>query len=306
MTNKVLSWLVAILLVCVGLAVTEVSLRGLGLGNPILFYTNASYRFAMQPNQHQVRQRGANVTIDSMGFRAVKDWATPAENKLLFIGDSITWGGTYIDDADTFAAGVCRRMEQATGQSFVCGNAGANQYGTDNMAERIRYKKVNDETALIVTLFSGDTLRGLQDADGSYFFTAPPPGPLRALWEAVTFLAWRAYRAMRPLETRRGDDDLRVAERSLDNLFAAIRETQRPGRKVLLVFSPTEQELGGRETPFTRHVRTILERSGFDLLDLNPIVTAAHSTDFYYDGLHLETKGHRVYAEQIANRLLGK
>jgi hypothetical protein len=197
-------------------------------------------------------------------------------------------------------------MEPATGQSFVCGNAGANQYGTDNMAERIRYKKVSDETALIVTLFSGDTLRGLQDADGSFFFTAPPPGPLRACWEAATFLVWRLYRTMRPLQTHRFDDGLRVAERSLENLFAAIRETQRPGRKVLLVLSPIEQELGGRESALTRHVRAILERSGFDVLDLNPIVTAAHSPDFYYDGMHLETKGHRVYAEQIANRLLGK
>src|SRR5262249_59735916 len=188
-------------------------------------------------------QGGAKVRSDSKGCGGVKDWTSPADGKLLFIGDSITWGGTYIDDEDTFAAGVCARLEQATGRSFVCGNAGANEYGTDNMAERIRYKTVDDETAVIVTLFSGDTVRGLQDADGSYFFTAPPPGPLRALWEAVTFLAWRAYRAMRPLETRRGDDDFRVAERSLDNLFAAIRETQRPGRKVLLVFSPTEQEL---------------------------------------------------------------
>jgi hypothetical protein len=75
---------------------------------------------------------------------------------------------------------VCQRLEKATGRSFVCGNSGANQYGTDNMAERIRYKDVDDETALVVTLISGDTLRGLRDADGSFFFTAPPPGPLKA------------------------------------------------------------------------------------------------------------------------------
>ena len=37
-----------------------------------------------------------------------------------------------------------------------------------------------------------------------------------------------------------GGDDLRVAERSLQNLFDAIRETQRPGRIVLIVLSPLE------------------------------------------------------------------
>src|SRR5262249_30983956 len=156
----------------------------------------------------------------------------------------------------------CARLEKATGRSFVCGNSGVNQYGTDNMAERIRYKNVSDETILVVTLISPDTLRGLHDADGSFFFTSPPPGPLRAHWEAATFLVWRLYRLMRPLVDDQHDDDLRVAQRSLENLFAAINETQRPGRKVLIVLSPIEQELGGKESDFTRHVRSQLARSG--------------------------------------------
>jgi len=302
--RKALYWAVLIAVVCSPVVVMELLLRSAGLGYPILFYTNASYRFAVQPNQHQVRQRGARVTIDSKGFRAVKDWNSPADGKLLFIGDSITWGGTYIDDADTFAAGVCQRLEKATGQRFVCGNASANQYGTENMAARIRYKDVDDETALIITLISGDTLRGLRDADGSFFFTAPLSGPLRAHWEVATFLVWRLYRAMRPLESYHFDHDLQVTERSLDNLFAAVRETDRPGRKVLIVLSPLEQELGGREKRLTRYVRSLIERSGFDFLDLHGSVTAAHSPDFYYDGVHLDTTGHHFYADQIAKRLL--
>src|SRR5215471_15683082 len=175
-SKRVVYWIITIALLFVPMVLAELVLRSAGLGRPILFYTNASYRFAAQPEQHQVRLRGARVTIDSRGFRAVRDWSSPASGKLLFIGDSVTWGGTYIDDADTFAEGVCQRLE-ATGKRFVCGNTGANQYGTDNMAERIRYKSVDDETALIITLISADTLRGLRDADGSFFFTAPPPGP---------------------------------------------------------------------------------------------------------------------------------
>jgi hypothetical protein len=299
-----LYWIIVIALVGAPVVGAELLLRRAGLGHPILFYTNASYRFAVAPNQHQVRQMGAGVTIDSKGFRAVKDWSSPADGKLMFIGDSVTWGGTYIDDADTFAAGVCERLDKATGNTFICGNAAANQYGTDNMAARIRYRQVDDETVLIVTLISGDTLRGLRDADGSFFFTAPPPGPFKAVWEATTFLAWRLYRAMRPLEAYRPEHDARVAERSLENLFAAIRATQRPGRKVLIVLSPLEQELKGSESPLTAHVRSVLARSGFDFLDLHAAVSAAHAPDFYYDGEHLAVRGHRFYADQIAARLL--
>ena len=300
--KRAVFFLITVVLVCAPIGVVEIYLRYVGLGNPILFYANASYRYAPLPNQRQLRQRGARVTIDSQGLRDTKNWSDPADAKIVFIGDSVTWGGTYIDDADTFADGVCQRLAQATGKSFVCGNAGANQYGTDNMAERIRYKDFNDETALVVTLIAPDTTRGLAEADGRYFFSQRPPPPFRALWEAVTFVTWRFYQYLRPVSYRSADD-FRVAERSLENLFAAIRETQRPGRTVLIVLSPLKNELGGHESGLTKHVQALLRRSGFDVLDLHAAVSAVHSKDFYYDGIHLDVKGHHFYADQIAARL---
>jgi hypothetical protein len=295
-------WLIMIGLVCSPVVLAEVYLRSAGLGYPLLFYANASYRFALVPNQKQLRQRGATVTVDSKGLRSTKDWSDSADAKILFIGDSVTWGGTYIDDADTFSEGVCQRLAKTSGKRLVCGNAGANQYGTDNMAERIRYKDVNDESALVVTLIAQDTVRGLADADGRFFFSAPPPAPIRALWEATTFAAWRLYQSLRPISYRNGDD-LRVAERSLENLFLAIRETQRPGRTSLIVLSPIEDELNGHEGILTKHVQAILARSGFEVLDLHTAVSAAIGKGFYYDRIHLEVRGHQFYADQIAGRL---
>ena len=301
--KKAAFWIIAALLIVTPVVLAELYLRSLGLGNPILFYANASYRFAPQPNQQQLRQRGARVTIDNKGLRSTTDWADPADAKLLFIGDSVTWGGTYIDDGELFSDGVCQRLAAATGKRYVCGNAGANQYGTDNMAERIRYKDVDDESVLVVTLITQDTVRGRVDAEGRYFFMQQPPPPFRALWEATTFLTWVLYKTLRP-QTYRSDDDLQVAERSLENLFSAIRETQRPGRKVLIVLSPEKDELDGRESTLTEHVRSMLARSGFDWLDLHGPVSKAVTPNFYYDQLHLDVPGHAFYAEQIAARLM--
>ena len=301
--KKVAFWLVAGILICAPIVLAELYLRSVGLGNPILFYANASYRFAPQPNQQRLRRRGATVTIDSKGLRSTTDWTAPADAKLLFIGDSVTWGGTYVDDRDTFAEGVCRHLAEQTGKRYGCGNAGVNQYGTENMAERIRYKNVDDESILVVTMIAHDTVRGLVDAEGRYFFMQQPPPPFRALWEATTFLTWTVYKALRQ-QTYRPDDDLRVAERSLENLFAAIRETQRPGRNVLIVLSPIKDELHGREGPLTKHVRSVLARSGFDWLDLHTLVSAVTAPDFYYDQMHLDVPGHTFYADQIASRLM--
>jgi hypothetical protein len=295
-------WLVIVLIVLAPIGLAELYLRFVGLGIPILYYANASYRFAPQPNQKQIRVRGASVTLDSKGLRSTNDWTNPADAKILFIGDSVTWAGTYIDDADTFSEGVCRRLAKATGKTFVCGNAGANEYGTDNMAARIRYKDFDDESALVVTLISDDTLRGLVDAEGRFFFMQPPPPPFRALWEATTFATWRFYKFLRP-KSYRGDDDLRVAQRSLENLFAAIRETQRPGRKNMIVLSPSKSELNGRESAITKQVQSMLASSGLEVLDLSAAVSEAVTEDFYYDDIHLDVRGHRFYADQIARRL---
>jgi hypothetical protein len=302
--KRVVFWITLLAIVGLPIVVAELLLRHAGLGDPILFHANMSYRYAPQPNQSRARRGGARVTIDSKGFRAVRDWTSPADGKLLFIGDSVTWGGTYIDDEDTFAAGVCARLEQATARRFVCGNAGANQYGTDNMAERIRHKGVDDESVLVVTLISDDALRGLRDAEGPLLYTAPPPGPFKALWEATAFLVWELNRAMRPIRPVRSEQDSQVAERRLHTLFAAINETQRPGRRVLIVVSPTQIELGGNDTALTKVVRAVLARSGFDFLDLYGPVSAAHGPGFYYDGVHLDRRGHHFYADQIAQRLL--
>lgn len=295
-------WLIFVAIVCAPAVLAELYLRSTGLGHPILFYANASYRFAPQPNQRQVRLHGASVTIDSKGFRGTQDWSDAADAKILFIGDSVTWGGTYIDDKDLFSEGVCQRLSKTSGKRLVCGNTGVNGYGTDNMAERIRYKEVDDESALVVTLIAPDSVRGLEDPNGHYFFMRPPPPPFRALWEATTFATLQLYHYMQPISYR-ADDDLRVAERSLENLFGAIRETQRPGRKVLIVLSPMKPELGGRESPLTRRVQSVLARSPFPVLDLHAAVSQAFSEDFYYDNMHLDVRGHHFYADQIAERL---
>jgi hypothetical protein len=118
----------------------------------------------------------------------------------------------------------------------------------------------------------------------------------------VTFLTWRFYKSLRPLSVQ-SSNDLRVAERSLDNLFDAIRKTERPTRKVLIVLSPLEDELNGHERVLTKHVQAILLRSGFDVLDLHAAVSAAVIKDFYPDNMHLNVEGNQFYADQIAARL---
>lgn len=295
-------WILIVILPAIPVALAELYLRSIGLGHPILYYANSSYRYAPLPNQKQVRQRGAAITIDSKGLRGMKDWNSSADGKILFVGDSVTWGGTYIDDKDTFANRVCVQLEKSLKRTFVCGNAGVNAYGTDNMAERIRYKDFADESAIVVTLITADTVRGMSDLWRLPSFTAQPPGPFKALWEAGTFVVWKLLQVLRPV-SHDPAHDLQVADRSLSNLVAVLQDINRANRKVLIVLSPEKRELNGKESDLTKRVRSVLDGSGLDFLDLHQPISAVPNDSFFYDTAHLEVPGHYFVANRIADRL---
>jgi hypothetical protein len=81
---------------------------------------------------------------------------------------------------DLYSNVVCVDLKKALKRDLTCGNAGVNSYGVDNMAKRIRYKDLADESAIVVTGVSFNAVRGLTDIDSLPYFVAPPPGPFKA------------------------------------------------------------------------------------------------------------------------------
>jgi lysophospholipase L1-like esterase len=303
-TARSLFWILVLLLLAAPLVLAEIYLRAIGLGDPILYSANSSYRYAPRPNQKHVGQRAATITLDSKGLRGTRDWTAPADGKILFIGASITWGGSYIDDKDLYSNVACVDLKKSLNLDLTCGNAGVNSYGIDNMAERIRYKDFADESAIVVTISPYNAVRGLADIGSLPYFVFPPPGPFKAVWEAATVQVWNLLQLLRDVRFDRSHD-LSVAERSLGNLFAALRETDRSGRKVLIVLMPMREQLDGQENDLTRRVRAILEASKLDFLDLHQPISAAPSRNelYYSDGTHLELAGHHFVGHRIAEKM---
>src|SRR5262245_34552587 len=111
-SKRLFLWIAVAAMLLLPAVLAELFLRMQGLGDPILYEENASFQYAPRPNQTRVRFNGARITIDSKGLRGTKDWKTPSDAKILFVGDSVTWGGTAIDDRDTFANLTCVRLEE--------------------------------------------------------------------------------------------------------------------------------------------------------------------------------------------------
>ena len=282
----------------------EAVVRWMGLGDPVIYSTNAAYRYAPLPNQH-ITRRGASISIGPEGLRGLDSWSGAADHRVLFVGDSVTWGGTNTDDDKTFAYLTCEKLKARFQQKFVCGNAGVNGYGTDNMIARLRYDpQLERADTIVVTLISVDPIRGTSDLDSAHFFTRQPFGPLRGIWEVA---AYGAFTVAGRLRWRRDayDDrfDIPVAMEALQRLYAELHELENNGKRILMVFSPHKDEFYGDPDELDAAVRADLAHSGYSFLDLTEPMRGVVERGVYYDNVHLNSVGHALYADWIANAL---
>lgn len=324
LARKLLLCVIALASALVGLVFVELGLRFIGLGDPVVYRTNIAYRYAPRPNQSVQRLRGAWVTINESGYRSTESWMKPAALKVLWIGDSVTWGGSYIDDRDTFAELSCEVIEDATGLEAVCGNAGVNAYGVDNMTSRLRYDRAGDSATVVVAVIGWWNLdRAQQNIGGNSWLQRDPPGWFPALWELA---AYEASRILVYLQGERTCDEAygpEVARASLAGLLQELAKKQNEGTIVLLVRSPALHEAVDAESfPTMPHLPWCLESapalireleeaiasSGLPYMDMTSVArreAAMDSTEpFFYDAAHLDVRGHRVYAQAIGNKIL--
>ena len=165
----------------------EFQARLIGLGTPVVYEHNAAFGYTLAPNQNVTRLRNANIIINESGLRSDKTWETENNNKIkiLFLGDSVTYGGSYIDNSQLFTSQICGDL----GDKFICGNAGVNSYGVLNIALRSRYdSRVQDANIVIFTFVLSDFLRGLQNSSVAHYYLSPPNRWMPGLEESLNFL----------------------------------------------------------------------------------------------------------------------
>ncbi|MEM0962076.1 MAG: hypothetical protein AAGK21_05980 [Bacteroidota bacterium] len=297
----------------VGLAVLEIAARSLGLGDPILYHATVAGGLRPLPSQSVERVGGARVTIDASGVRSASTTADTAALRVLYLGDSVTWGGSRTDDADTFAEVAADALRQQSGSVYAM-NAGVN--GTSLLNAADVYRTYADSVDAVVWLFPwGDVTRS--------YASLGPLWPARltprlALVEAVDQVLFRYW--LPALRERGGTaEDFEVAEfppgyaevgrrelaaRQDSNLAAArrvLRDARQRGLPLVLGVTPTLD--GAAPAPLAPAARAFLadaDTLGAAIFDVHASVDAAGGPDgLFLDAVHLTTEGHRVVGEAL-------
>jgi len=281
----------------------------LGLGEPIVYDAHPLWGYSPRENRKYNRFNGAKVTINEVGARSTNPWNTNGNN-ILFIGDSITYGGSYINDDQTFASLSCKELS-----NWTCHNAGVNAYGILNMVARSRYDtRISSAPIRVFTFITEDFDRGLQDANTAHFVLREPPQYLNALWEISNFFAakispknWFGKKSDIQNQKRLEREIILNRQFALDILISELRRLEDQGLNFLLVFSPTISEIRNREMIRNNMILAKLQAE-YPGRFLNLIEAVSNNylrgdDLIFYDQAHYGREGHRLISNYLSHSL---
>ena len=306
-SKKIFHLLLVLIVFLISLFLLEFLLRVYGLGDPVIYKTNLSYRYAPSPNQSVVRYKKSKVTINQESLRATLEWDNNNQNKILFFGDSVTYGGSYLDNKEIFSELTCHNLNLISKNNYLCGNAGVNAYGVDNIINRISHGEVQNEEWIIVTLITDDGFRSLQDILAIPAFLDKPK-LFPAIQECLLHIIWRANNILRDnyfadiSKNYKEDHSLYFYQLSFKNLNNVLINYLIKGKKILVIFHPSKQEiLVGKQSKEYLLMKDVFQqsKSGLLFLDMFPIIQSFSSSDIYFDDIHLNKKGHILFSEKI-------
>ncbi len=270
----------AVTAVIVVLALAELGLRVLGVGQVMTYAPDPRYGFLMRPNQ-VVSTYGSPIEINARGLRgpAVTEPKPAGTVRVLFLGDSITYGGGRIREPELF----CRRVEAMArndGLPVESVNGSAPGWGPQNWTGWVEAHGTLGADLAVMMLPETDRERPFASLASGRLVQKAPLLRLTTLWLRVKFVVF-------PEGPKKGDP-LPANVAALRRLGAALGDTP-----LVVTFVPSRD-------PDTHPERWPPYEALYpDALDLRGRLAPEH----FIDDVHLSASGHAAVAEALYERL---
>ncbi|KPK29649.1 MAG: hypothetical protein AMK70_15535 [Nitrospira bacterium SG8_35_1] len=296
------------LLLC--LLIFELFLRTFsGLGNPPLYEISPLYGYRLKPSQI-IEPRGgvgflygARVTTNNLGLRAAAEWDSNPAGKILFMGDSVTYGGQYIGDNQLFSSVAESRLP-----GWQVGNGATNAWGIENIAGLIKDYDFSPAEVVVTCVIEGDFYRGLTRASSMPLWTERP---VFALQDLLMHSIWRVNKSRYDnwADQLANDEDHldKIVDRAARHLKDLDNYLQQKQIAHFIFILPTRSQIVDEEPPddlveqmlqkYQINVEYLLPK----LLPLEPDLEKRR--EWFHDEAHLEVSGHQTYGILIGDSL---
>jgi hypothetical protein len=280
----------------------EIFLRNKGYGTPPLYVFDPQIGYCIKSNQDVGRIGGSRVFINSLGMRSTEIPRSKIEGtfRVLVLGDSVPYGGSYIDQEDIFCS-VAQVNLQRDNENWEILNAGVNAYGPQNVLRYVESKGLFDADLVIVYLPWGDLYR-----DFANFYIVPfwSNSSGYALEECFRHAVWACFGM---LASRWKSTAAFNADRALDINISALERVQAicqdSGVPVYFFWSPCQSVGHGKlAEPDKNELKLVSERLPKECTVFVEELFQNRSDikELYVDACHYSTKGHRIVGQYLA------
>jgi len=265
-----------------------------GLGNPVIYESSRIYGYTIKPNQN-IYRLGNRIIINNLGMRSSKNWYEENKNKIIFLGDSVTYGGSIVSNNDLFSEKVCNQLNKKN-NNYICGNLGVNGYNLYSLIRNIKYQNFEKETLLVITIIANNFPRIFHNVISQPFWTNEIKNFLPALTE-VFFIINDKYRNQ--IKYNLGEEnklkkiDIKYYNDLVDELKNVLSEKE---YKYLILYSPSKEEITKKENnEIYKEILKINFKNFYDLTEIN----FEKKEEIYHDNVHLNKLGHDIYSKYI-------
>lgn len=281
----------------------ELSLRLLfGLGNPIVVAPDAACSYIEAPNQHTYRFFH-EVRINRYGMRSTAFAPQPAPGtlRIIFFGDSVTYGTSRVGQSDLFTQILRRDLPSTVHQPVEVLNASASGWAIDNELAYARSRGLFHSRLALLVLNDGDLSQGRAEIAGDISQDTTYSHPRTAFGEIWTrFLKPRLmHQAPRKDQGDTATMDpsrIRANLARLDQFHELATAAQ---ARLAIVYLPFRVNIPGHAEDTLGDLRPWALARQVPLFDLTPAEASYPTAAITLDGIHLNARGNRLVAQSI-------
>ena len=290
--------------VLLALILTEALLRfGLGLGNPILIQADSACAYILKPDQNVVRFF-ARTRTNHLGMRS--DELLPQRRadtlRVMFVGDSVTYGSTQVNQADIFTEVLHRELPAIVHRPVEVLNASAGAWAPDNELSYIQSRGIFNADIVFLVLNDGDLAQPRSTiadvGDG-----LPVQRPATAIGELFT----RYIRPRLAGLVAKPDAGDRAAQNAEEEIHANLgdldqinRIVRSQGARLVVLYIPFRRDIPNESVQSAEILRKWTDANHLQMVDLTSAEAEYTSRQITIDnGIHLNAQGHRLVAKAV-------
>lgn len=281
---------------------------GLGLGSPLLYMRDEAAGYLPAPNQRLFRFF-SHVETDGRSMRS-DDAPAGARLRVLFVGDSVTFGTTYVGQDDIFAS-LVERSPTSCGpvRTTVAATGG---WSVHNELGWLRSRGTEGADVVALVINTADLDQAFAELPDEADF--PTEGYVLATSELVTRYLPRIVARLAPAPQTSAAPEPSTAMTTprpganaavLEAIREARRIAEQAGARFVLVYSPSIHAGFERYREAVQHFREFVREEQIDLVDMTDAFAAHGQEAIWFDGIHLRPLAHRLIADRFVSLLDG-